>query len=58
MKCTSNILYARDLGAPDSPFLETQVDPTTWQCLNVLLPGWTFALEEKNNTFLHLLQEM
>jgi hypothetical protein len=38
---------ARDLGAPDAPFLETQVEPTTWQCLNVLLQGWTFALDEK-----------
>ncbi len=37
---------ARDLGAPDSPFLETQVDPATWQCLNVLLQGWTYELEE------------
>jgi hypothetical protein len=38
---------ARDLGAPDSPFLETQVDPATWQCLNVLLQGWTYELEEE-----------
>ncbi|MEX2718707.1 MAG: hypothetical protein Q6370_020615, partial [Candidatus Sigynarchaeota archaeon] len=34
-----------DLGHEDAPVLETQVEPTTWQCLNVLLPGWTFAPE-------------
>lgn len=39
--------HVRDLGAPDAPFLVTRVDPATWQCLNVLLPGWTFAMDEK-----------
>ncbi len=36
-----------DLGCEDAPVLETQVEPTNWQCLNTLLPGWTFAPDEE-----------